>query len=108
MRQTDLSIDELISYVSNTSIEKRCFFANELGVTYLEGSGEEKEKACQKLIDLLNDKEDDVRYPAYLFLRDGKDGSHEEEIKIALSSFEKNPDNRDLLRIARKHNIRKN
>jgi len=109
MRQTALSIEELIDAVSDTSVEKRCLFVNELGVLYIENDGKEKEEAFRKLIELLNDKEEDVRYPAYLFLRDApKNPDHTDETKKALKAFRENPDNKQVMAAIRRHDARRN
>ncbi len=94
MRRADFDIDELIKLVENPAAEKRCLFVRSLGFIYSEGAGAEKTKARRKLIELLADGDESVRYPAYWSLRDvASDADNVAEVEAALKAFESRPQN---------------
>lgn len=105
VRQTDMSTDELIACLDNPHADARCFFINELGVIYMTTVDKaEVEKVQQQLIKMLDDEEDSVRYPAYMFLWDGlrirSDGG---DVKERLMAFAGKPENEDMMDVIRDH-----
>ena len=111
-RQTDLSLDQLIEAIDDPTTERRCLFVNELGVLCVqEKNSTETEKAQEKLIELLKDEEESVRYPAYMFLQDLLENPADKDtakIPAALKLFAEDPQNTELMVVICNHKNSKN
>jgi len=104
-RQTDYTLDKLIKILGTCDCERnefavdtsqwhpRCFLVNEIGLTMMSSNG--KVEASKALVGLLCHESYCVRISTYCFLKN-TDQLPEEIIKT-LGSFEKNPENNNLI-----------
>lgn len=94
MKQTDLSLDDLIVAV-NAHSHPRCLYINEIGEVYNSGSLVEKKTAGQKLVALLDDSDSNARFLAFMWL--SSVSTDDTEIKEGISGFRKDPQNNEIV-----------
>ena len=97
VRQTDLTMSELVEITNNLDScgdcfnqeVPRCMAVNEIGVEFAHGN----QDAEEHLIRFLGDNEENVRLISYSYLKAVDQNSISLAIEEAVAKFEVNPDN---------------
>lgn len=97
MRQTNLSVDDLLKQLDNPMDYPRCLIINELGIICLfdNDASNRKKKAEQALRRLLRDKEEKSRDIVFAWL--STICNLDPETAIALEEFKVDPANKQII-----------